>query len=124
MSKVLVVDDNPVSRELIREVLEAPGREILEAAHGQAALDVVRRSRPDLVLLDIQMPLLDGFEVLARIRQEPQLASVRVVALTAFAMRGDRQRALDAGFDDYITKPVDGAALRKHVRALLGETSA
>lgn len=123
MSRILVADDNPVSRELIREVLEAPGREILEASHGQEALESARRNLPDLVLLDIQMPLLDGFEVLERIRREPSLARMRVVALTAYAMRGDRQRALDAGFDDYITKPVNGAALRKQVRTLLGETS-
>jgi CheY-like chemotaxis protein len=123
MTKVLVVDDNPVSRELVRELLEAPGLEILEAAHGLEALEKIRQAVPDLVLLDIEMPLLDGFAVLERVRRQPELARVRVVALTAFAMRGDRQRALEAGFDDYITKPVDGAALRMQVRALLGARS-
>jgi CheY-like chemotaxis protein len=119
MKKILVVDDNPVSRELLREVLEAPGREILEASHGLEAIDAIRRAMPELVLLDIEMPLLDGYAVLERVRRQPELAGMRVVALTAFAMRGDRQRALDAGFDDYITKPVDGAALRRQVEALL-----
>ncbi|HWQ54671.1 MAG TPA: response regulator [Bryobacteraceae bacterium] len=123
MSRILVVDDNPVSRELIRELLEAPGREILEASSGIEALASSRRNMPDLVLLDIQMPLMDGFAVLRAMRQEPLLARVRVMAVTAFAMRGDRQLALDAGFDDYITKPVDGAALRKQVQALLGAPS-
>lgn len=118
-----MVDDNPVSRELMRELLEAPGREILEASSGVEALASTRRHMPNLVLLDIQMPLMDGFAVLRAMRQDPLLSRVRVVAVTAFAMRGDRQLALDAGFDDYITKPVDGAALRKQVQGLLGETS-
>ncbi len=120
MRRILVVDDNPVSRELVREVLQAPGREIVEAAHGREALEQARAAPPDLVLLDIQMPVLDGYAVLAEMRRDPRLASTPIVALTAFAMRGDRQRAIAAGFDDYITKPVEGAALRKRVEALLG----
>lgn len=120
MSRILVVDDNPVSRELVREVLEAPGREIVEASHGREALERARATLPDLVLLDIQLPVLDGFAVLREMRRDPKLARVPVVALTAFAMQGDRQKALEAGFDDYITKPVESAALRKRVQALLG----
>jgi CheY-like chemotaxis protein len=116
--KILVADDNPVSRELLRELLEAPGREILEAAHGREALEVTISARPDLVLLDIHMPLMDGFTVVQEIRQNPELARIRVVAVTAYAMQGDRQRALDAGFDDHITKPIDGAALRTQILAL------
>lgn len=123
MSRILVVDDNPVSRELMREVLEAPGREILEASNGVEAMACARLYVPDLVLLDIQMPLMDGLSVLRAMRQDPSLASMRVLAVTAFAMTGDRQRALDVGFDDYITKPVDCAALRKQVEVLLGATS-
>lgn len=120
MSRILVVDDNPVSRELVREVLHAPGREIVEASHGREALEQARAAPPDLVLLDIQMPVLDGFAVLGEMRRDPRLAHIPVVALTAFAMRGDRQKALAAGFNDYITKPIEGAALRKRVEALLG----
>lgn len=123
MSTILVVDDNPVSRELIREVLEAPGREFLEAAQGQEALERIAESHPELVLLDIQMPLLDGFGVVRRIRQDPRCASMRVIAITAYAMKGDRQRALAAGFDDYITKPIDAATLRQRVETLLGVSS-
>jgi two-component system cell cycle response regulator DivK len=119
--RILVADDNAASRELVREVLAAPGREILEAAQGQEALNRIEESRPDLVLLDIQMPVLDGFAVLYRLRRTPALAHIPVVALTAFAMQGDRQRALAAGFDEYITKPIDAAALRRQVRVLVPE---
>ncbi len=123
MRKILVVDDNPVSRELLCELLGEPGRDIAEAADGQEALQRIAADTPDLVLLDIHMPVLDGYEVVARLRADPRYARLRVVAFTAFAMRGDRQRAMDAGFDGYITKPVDGAALRRQVRELL-ETEA
>ncbi len=120
MKRILVVDDNPVSRELVREVLEAPGRTIIEAADGEEALKRIGEAIPDLVLLDIQMPVLDGFGAIRRIRLDPRTAGLRVLALTAFAMKGDRARALAAGFDAYITKPIDAAALRRQVEQLLG----
>lgn len=120
MKRILVADDNPVSRELVREVLEAPGRSIVEAADGEEALDKIGKERPDLVLLDIQMPVLDGFGVIRRLRLDPRTASLPVLALTAFAMKGDRARALAAGFDAYITKPIDTAALRQLVEQVLG----
>jgi CheY-like chemotaxis protein len=119
--KILIADDNPVSRELLRELLEAPGREILEAAHGCQALEITAAEKPDLLLLDIHMPLMDGFGVVRQVRENPELANIRVVAVTAYAMQGDRQRALAAGFDDYITKPIDGAALRTQILALEGK---
>jgi two-component system, cell cycle response regulator DivK len=114
--RVLVVDDNPVSRELVREVLDLPDLEILEAADGREALDKISASVPDLVLLDIRMPDIDGFEVLRQVRQDPKLSSIRIVAFTAFAMRDERQRALAAGFDGYLTKPIDAFFLREQVK--------
>ncbi len=123
MRRILVVDDNPVSRELLRELLDAPDREIIEAGHGQEALEKIRSNAPALVLLDIQMPLVDGYSVIRSIRSDPRLASMRVLAVTAYAMKGDRQKALAAGFDDYITKPIDGAALRRRVEQILGAQS-
>jgi two-component system, cell cycle response regulator DivK len=118
VTRILVADDNAVSRELMREVLDGPGREILEASQGEEALEKIAAQRPDLVLLDIQMPILDGFAVVRRVRQDPRLGHTRMVAVTAYAMQGDRQRALAAGFDDYITKPINAAWLRKQVEAL------
>ncbi len=119
MKKVLVVDDNPVSRELIREVLESAHQRILEAGDGEEALEKVLQEEPDLVLLDIQLPVLDGYEVLRRIRGNPRYARLPVIALTAFAMREDCERALAVGFDDYVTKPIDTASLRLRIRNLL-----
>jgi len=117
--KVLVVDDNPVSRELVREVLQSPDIEVLEASNGQEALDRITASFPDLVLLDLRMPGMGGFNVLQEIRQSPRLCSIRVIAFTAHAMRGDREKGLAAGFDGYITKPIQAATLRKQIEQIL-----
>jgi two-component system, cell cycle response regulator DivK len=117
--KILVVDDNPVSRELIREVLDFPDLQILEAADGREALETISEEIPDLVLLDIQMPVYSGFDVLRRIKENPRLNRIIVLAFTAFAMREDRQKALAAGFDGYVTKPINAVDLRKQVESLL-----
>lgn len=119
MKTVLVADDNAVSRELIREVLDNIDCEVLEACDGREALEKIRETRPDLVLLDIQMPFLDGYTVLEQIRKDPGFTILRVVALTAYAMQGDREKALAAGFDGYITKPIQIAELRSRLRELL-----
>jgi CheY-like chemotaxis protein len=120
MKTILVVDDNPVCRELIREALHAGGFSVLEASQGEEALETIRRQVPDMVLLDIQMPNGTGYEVLRQIRSDPRTAPLPVAALTAFAMRGDREKGLSEGFDDYITKPIDLESLRRCVRRLLG----
>ena len=117
--KILVVDDNPVSRELIREVLDIPDLQILEAADGEEALQKISKEMPDLVLLDIRMPALSGFDVLHRIKEDARLNRILVLAFTAFAMREDRQKALAAGFDGYVTKPIDAAKLRMQIGSLL-----
>jgi CheY-like chemotaxis protein len=114
--RVLVVDDNPAGRELVRESLQRFTSSISEAGNGREALEKMRAARPDLVLLDIQMPEMDGYEVLREIRHDPDLHDLRVIALTAFAMQGDRERALAAGFDDYITKPVTVAQLKAQLK--------
>jgi CheY-like chemotaxis protein len=119
MIKVLVADDNPESRELIREVLQSEECQVLEAADGKEALERTRLNQPDVVLLDIQMPQMDGFSVLKRLRRDPRCATVPVAAITAYAMRGDRERALAAGFDEYITKPIHPASLRASIGRLL-----
>lgn len=119
MKKVLVAEDDPASRELLREILEAGGYQVVEACDGREALQKIEETEPDLVLLDIQMPVLNGFAVLRQLRQEPRFATLRVVGLTAYAMRGDRERVLNAGFDAYIAKPIDAAALRIQIDQLL-----
>ncbi len=109
---VLVADDNPAGRELVRESLAGHVSSIIEASDGREALEKIREMPLDLVLLDIQMPEMDGYAVLREIRRDPALQGLRVVALTAFAMQGDREQALEAGFDDYLTKPVTLAKLK------------
>lgn len=121
MKRVLVADDNPVSRELIREILENDDCEVIEAGDGREALEKVREHRPDLALLDIQMPVMDGNAVVRELRADPQLSKLPVVALTAYAMQGDRERALALGFNSYITKPIDIPAFRVEVADLLGK---
>lgn len=119
MKKILIADDNPVSRELVRELIEPVGK-IVEAVDGKDALLQLRQHRPDLVFLDIQMPGLDGLAVVRELRNSGEFpAGLKVIALTAYAMQGDREKALEAGFDDYITKPIDIPAFRKRLRELL-----
>jgi|SRR5579863_527426 len=122
MKKVLVADDNAVSRELIREILEADEYEVIEASNGREALDKVREHEPDLALLDIQMPLLDGNAVIREIRADVRLSRLPVAALTAYAMQGDREKALSLGFNTYITKPIDIPAFRTQVAELIGKS--
>jgi len=117
--KLLIAEDDPASRELLREILEAQGYQVVEAEDGQTALRRIEEENPDLVLLDIQMPKLDGLAVVRRLRQHPRLNSLPVVAVTSYAMRGDREKALAAGFDTYLTKPIDVAAMRKTIEQLL-----
>jgi CheY-like chemotaxis protein len=114
--KIVVADDDGVGRELIREALEVSGYEVIEAADGIEAVSRVHDAVPHLVLVDIQMSRLDGYGVLRELRADPQFAGLPVVAVTAFAMRRDREQARAAGFDGYITKPVDIATLRAEIR--------
>jgi CheY-like chemotaxis protein len=115
---ILVADDNAFSRELMRELLEASGHVILEAINGRNALDLIRRCRPDLVFLDLQMPQQDGFGVIRELRNDHCFQNLPVVAVTASAMIGDRERAIAAGFDSYIAKPIDLSEVEAHVEAL------
>lgn len=119
MEKVLVVDDNRASRDLIRAILKPVRCNVIEASQGQQALDLIQQERPDLVLLDVDMPGLDGITVVKRIRQNTALAGLPVVAVTAFAMESDRERCMAAGFTAYLTKPVRAALLRQQVQQLL-----
>jgi CheY-like chemotaxis protein len=117
--RILVADDKASSRELVKAILENLGYEVEEARDGIEALEAIRNSRPDLVLLDFQMPGLTGHEVMARLREDERFADLPVVALTASAMAGDRDKALAAGFTSYLAKPVSLVTLRSEIRRLL-----
>jgi two-component system cell cycle response regulator DivK len=112
---ILIVEDNPENRELLREALAPKKHQIVEAVDGEEALQTMKVLLPDLVLLDIQMPKLGGYEVIRRIREDATLRGIRVVALTALAMRGERERALAAGFDAYISKPISFSLLNAEI---------
>jgi len=114
---ILIAEDDPASREFIAEILRGRGYQVVEACNGAAALKLFQRHHPDLVVIDIQMPELDGFAVLRQLRHLPLTAPV--IAVTAHAMAGDRERALAAGFDEYLTKPVEAARLRRRIAELL-----
>jgi two-component system, cell cycle response regulator DivK len=118
--RVLIVEDNERNMKLFRDVLGATGYETLEAASGEAAVTVAAEQTPDLVLMDIQLPDIDGREALRQLRADERTAAVPVLALTAQAMQGDRERFLEAGFDGYLSKPVDVAELVRTVREHCG----
>ena len=104
---VVVVEDNVRSRRLVRDLLELHGFGIVEAESAEEALEAMQDARPDLVLLDIQLPGMDGVAALRVLREDPRTADVPAIAVTAYAMRGDEERLLEAGFDAYIAKPID-----------------
>jgi two-component system cell cycle response regulator DivK len=120
MPKLLVVEDNEDSREGLSRYLNRVGFEVLTAADGQQAVGVAHLESPDLVLMDMSLPVLDGWEATRRLKADPATRRIPVIALTAHAMAGDREKALEAGCDEYETKPVEFPRLLEKVRALLG----
>ena len=114
--RVLIVEDNGKNMKLVRDVLQASGYSTLEATTGEEAVELALSQAPALVLMDVQLPGIDGVEALERLRQNARTASIPVLALTAQAMSGDRERFLEAGFDGYLAKPVDVGELIETVR--------
>jgi len=116
--QVLVVEDNEKNMKLVRDVLQATGYRTLEATRGEDAIELALSHAPALVLMDVQLPGIDGVEALARLRRDARTSAIPVLALTAQAMQSDRERFLNAGFDGYLSKPVDVtelvAAVREH----------
>jgi CheY-like chemotaxis protein len=121
MKKILLVEDNDVNRELVREMLERNEFEVFEAANGLQALHMLPKTEPDLVLLDIQMPVLDGMSAIKQLRQKAQYANLPVLALTAYAMVGDRDRVMAAGFSGYVPKPIDRKTLLAEINLHLAK---
>ena len=112
---ILYIEDNPENRLLVRRILEAEGYTVIEAADASAGLELAERSSPDLILLDINLPEMDGYEFTARLRGTPGLSDIPIVALTANVMKGDRERTLAAGCDGYIQKPIDVDELPRQI---------
>jgi CheY-like chemotaxis protein len=119
-TKILVVDDNPSNTKLITFVLQAQGWDVRAAGDATEAIETLAGFSPDLILMDIQLPLVNGLELTRRLKADPATRDIRIVAVTAYAMKGDEQRALDAGCDGYITKPINTRTLPDQITALLG----
>jgi CheY-like chemotaxis protein len=118
-AKILVVDDNPVNLKLVADLLEFEGYEIVRAMDAEQAQDIIRRSPPALILMDIALPGMDGLTLTRKLKADESTQHIIIVALTAFAMKGDDQKALAAGCDGYITKPIDTRKLPGQVAEYL-----
>ncbi len=119
MAKILLVEDNDLNRDMLSRRLQRRGHQVLLAADGMQAILMAESETPDIVVLDLTLPVIDGWEVARRLKSSPTTAAVPVFALTAHAMTGDRERALAAGCDDYDTKPIDFPQLVAKLEALL-----
>lgn len=117
--RILVVEDNERNLKLVRDVLQFAGYDVVEARSGEQGVALAKECSPDLVLMDIQLPHMDGAEALHRLRESPETRTIPVVALTAFAMREDHEQALRAGFDGYLEKPISVRDLPEQVRHFL-----
>jgi two-component system, cell cycle response regulator DivK len=117
--RILVVEDNPLNLKLVRDVLQFAGYDVIEAQSGEESLRVAEEDSPDLVLMDLQLPGIDGTETLHRLRRGPLRRDVPVVAVTAFAMAEDRERTSLAGFDGYVEKPISVRELPGQIEAFL-----
>jgi two-component system, cell cycle response regulator DivK len=115
--KILLVEDNEVNRRLAGFLLRSQGYEVCEATTTAAAFEMVEQERPDLIVMDIQLPGMDGLEITRKLKEQPATADIPVVAVTSFAMKGDREKALAAGCAGYVTKPIDKNTFIREVAA-------
>jgi two-component system cell cycle response regulator DivK len=124
MPRILLVEDNEMNRDMLSRRLQRKGYEVLIAVDGEAGVKMAAAERPDLVLMDMSLPTVDGWEATRRIKGLPETASIPVIALTAHVMAGDRDKAIEAGCDDYDSKPVDFERLLGKIQALLRKKDA
>ena len=117
--KILLIEDNEQNRILMRQILVCKGYDLLEAKDGLTGIEMARAHIPALILLDIQMPVMNGFMVIHELRNDAELRNIKVIAVTSFAMKGDREKALQAGFDEYVTKPIDTRTFPELVKQIL-----
>ena len=119
MTTILIIEDNEMNRDMLSRCLERKGYKVLIAVDGEKGLEVARANTPDLILMDMSLPVVDGWEATRRLKADERLKHTPVVALTAHAMANDRNKALEAGCDDYDTKPIELARLLGKIEALL-----
>ena len=119
--KVLIVEDNELNMKLFHDLLEAQGYETLQTREGLSALSIARDNKPDLILMDIQLPEISGLEVTKWLKEDEELRAIPVIAVTAFAMKGDEERIREGGCEAYLSKPISVAKFIQTVRAYLGD---
>jgi CheY-like chemotaxis protein len=117
--KILIVEDNPLNMRLLEMILKANNYTLLKATDGEEALDIAIRERPDLLIMDIRLPKVSGLEVVRRLKENPAFSHTPIIALTAHAMKGDKEKAIEAGCDSYLSKPVNTRELPRLVANML-----
>ena len=117
--KILIVEDNPQNMKIVLMILRPHGYTLLEAADGNEALEIAASNKPDLILMDMQLPKVSGLEVIRRLRQMPAFSHIPIIAVTAYAMKGDDERIIEAGCDAYLPKPINTRELPKVVAEML-----
>jgi two-component system, cell cycle response regulator DivK len=123
MTKILLVEDNELNRDMLSRRLQRKGFEVVNAVDGQEGVDMAHSEAPELILMDISLPVIGGWEAARKIKKSPVTRSTPIIALTAHAMVGDREKALEAGCDDYDTKPIDFQRLLKKIKTLLEKST-
>ena len=118
---ILYVEDNELNRKIVRDLLRRTSYRLIEAPDGEAGVTIAREQRPDLILMDVQLPKISGIEATRRLRAEPAMADTPIIAITSFALSGDEQRAMDAGASAYLAKPYSPFTLLSMIRKLLPE---
>lgn len=118
--KILIIDDNEQNRKLFGFILQNSGYEIIESESGEDGLKLAKENHPGLILMDIQMPVIDGAEAFRILRSEPETKDIPVIALTSYAMRGDREKFLEQGFSGYISKPINVKEFMNTIKSVLG----
>lgn len=119
-ARILIVDDNPTNMKLVAYLVRAHGYDVATASDAETALVAIGEQMPELILMDVQLPGIDGLELTRRLKADPVTKDIKIVAVTAYAMKGDQERALAAGCDEYVTKPIDTRALPATIARLLG----
>jgi CheY-like chemotaxis protein len=122
--RILIVDDNPTNLKLVTYLMQQHGYEVTTAVDADDAIASIGQTPPDLILMDVQLPGIDGLELTRRLKADPATKSIVIIALTAYAMKGDQEKAREAGCDDYVTKPIDTRALPEIVAKLLASRTA
>jgi two-component system cell cycle response regulator DivK len=117
--KILIVEDNEKNRTLVKDVLEYHGYEVIEAGNGKEGIKIAKENNPDLILMDIQMPVMSGYDAIKILKNNPETKDIKIIALTSFAMKGDKEKIMEEGFDDYIAKPIDIRRLPELVKKAL-----